>query len=85
MALFPIKPCCVITDGGYYAIVSSIDPNHEDCFEGYLLVPGEEPRVYSCRWNRGGVCRDMQGQANIRPANHEELSKLLDTINRHQA
>lgn len=84
MALTPIEPCFAITDGGYYAIVSSIDPNDEDCFEGYLLVPGEEPIVYSCRWNRGGTCRDRQGLANIRPTNHKELAKLVDIINRCQ-
>lgn len=79
----PVEPCCTITQGGYYAIISSIEPNDEDCFEGFLLVPGEEPRVYSCKWNRGGTCRDQQSSANIILSSNKDLLKLLDAINRY--
>lgn len=69
-----------MTLGGYYAVISSIDPNSEDCLEGYLLVPGEEPRVFQASWNASGLCRNHRESANIVISRSNALGSLIDMI-----
>jgi hypothetical protein len=81
----PVDPIVVLTQGGYYAVISGIDPSSEDCLEGYLLIPGEEPKVFEAAWNRSGTCRDRSESANVNPSRSEDLAKYLEVINKYNA
>lgn len=80
MTSTPVDPVTVLTRGGYYAVISSLAPESEDCLEGYLLIPGDEPKVFNAEWNRDGLCRDQSEGANLIISRSDALQKLVDAI-----
>lgn len=82
MTSTPVDPVTVLTLGGHYAVISSLAPGSEDCLEGYLLIPGNEPKVFKAEWNRGGLCRNQSEDANLIVSRSGALQGLIDTIDR---
>lgn len=80
MATTPVEPIFVLTEGGHYAIITAIDPGSDDCFEGYLLVAGNDPQVFRAEWSRSGRCRDREQSANVVISRSESLGKLLEVV-----
>ena len=82
MASFPIEPIATRTLGGYIAVISSIDPFHQDCLDGYIVNAKENPTVFKASWDRSGICRDNQEAANIVISKDQRLAEIINIIDR---
>lgn len=77
MAVLLIEPVNVSTLGGYKAQITGIEPEDTDCFCGTIDLP-DQGNVRA-RWNKNGICRDKNSEANLNP-NDQEILDIIQTI-----